>query len=139
MSEATVLVMDASVAVKWFVSRDETSVREAAGLLEAHGQGSVALVGPALLAHELMHVLRRRDREVRDLPAAMQGFFDAGVALVPPDRQLMVSAARLCGERQLSTSDAIYAALAMMLGCELVTADRRLARALGDICAVRAL
>ena len=139
MNETRALVIDASVAVKWFATHDEDSIEEAAGLLEAHGEGQVALIGPALLVHELMHVLRRRKREVSDLPAAMDGFFDAGVALVAPDRDLMISTARLCGERQISTSDATYAALALALDCELVTADRRLARALDGVCLVRVL
>jgi predicted nucleic acid-binding protein len=139
VTETRALVIDASVAVKWFATHGEDSIAEATGLLEAHGEGQVALVGPALLVHELMHVLRRRRREVSDLPAAMDGFFDAGLVLVPPDRELMISAARLCAERTISTSDATYAALALALDCELVTADRRLGKALDGICRVRVL
>ncbi|MDO8914994.1 MAG: type II toxin-antitoxin system VapC family toxin [Coriobacteriia bacterium] len=139
MNETQALVIDASVALKWFATQGEDSIEEAASLLGAHGERQLALVGPALLVHELMHVLRRRKREVSDLPAAMDGFFDAGIALVTPDRELMISTARLCVERQLSTSDATYAALALILDCELVTADRRLARALDGVCPVRVL
>jgi predicted nucleic acid-binding protein len=139
VSEGPVLVVDASVAVKWFVTRDESAVEEAAALLAAHARSESILVGPSLLVHESMNALRRRRAEVPDLVGATDTFFDFGVALVPPDRELMISAARLCAERTLSTSDATYAALALALDCELVTADRRLGNALVGVCRVRVL
>lgn len=139
MSETSLLVVDASVAVKWFVTRDEEAVEEAAALLAAHARSECSLVGPSLLVHELTSALRRRRTEVPDLAAATDVFFDFSVPLVPPDRELVVSAARLCAERSLSTSDATYAALALMLRCELATADGRLANALEGVCPVRVL
>ena len=139
VGDTSLRVIDASVAVKWFVTRDEEALEEAGALLVAHAHSEGSLVGPSLLVHELTNALRRRRTEVPDLAAATDVFFDFDVALVPPDRELMVSAARLCAERQLSTSDATYAALALILGCELVTADRRLARALDGVCPVRVL
>jgi len=59
--------------------------------------------------------------------------------LVPPDRELMLSAADLAMRQQLSAFDSAYAALAISLGCSLATADRRLANALGSAVQIRAV
>ena len=136
-SDAHLLVLDASVAVKWFVTRNEDSVEPAEGLLTAHAEHLVRLVGPSLLAYELMNVLRGRSHESADLVAAMGAFFDVGVLLVPPDRESMGFAARVCADRGIAAADATYAALAHILDCELVTADRRLAHTAEGVCRVR--
>jgi predicted nucleic acid-binding protein len=138
-SEPGLTVVDASVAVKWFVSEGEAAVQAAADLMRAHGEGSASIVGPALLAHEVVTVLRRRSCEVSDLLAATDVFFDFAIPLYPPDRELMGAAVKLSVELGLSTADATYAALALILGCDLVTADRRLAAALEGTVTVRSL
>ena len=134
--DAPLVVVDASVVVKWFVSEDESGVAEAAALLADHAAGHLRLVAPALLAHELMGVLVRRLRG-QVVADALDAFFDAGVHLVAPDRELMARAAHLAGKCQLSAFASAYAALADSLGCALSTADRRLANALEGTVEVR--
>lgn len=138
-AEAPLAVVDASVAVKWFVSANEAGVGAADELLAQHSEGRLRLTAPSLLAHEVLNVLRRPGRGISMLPDAMVALFETGILFIPPDQGLMVSAAELVAECQLSTFDAAYAALAETLDCELFTADRRLARALGDRIAVREL
>jgi predicted nucleic acid-binding protein len=137
-TEARLAILDASVAVKWFVTDNEDGVDEALALLASHKEAETRLIGPALLAYELLSALRKRSDSPK-LTDAMDGFHDAGVFLVPPDRELMTAAARICVERGTSASDAAYAALAQLLDAELVTADRRLAAAFGDACLVRVI
>ncbi len=139
-ADVALAVVDASIALKWFVHEDEDGVETAARLLDDHAEGRVRLVAPALLAHELLNALRRRaGRAAPDLSEAMDAFFDTGILLAPPDRELMGLAARLVAEHNLSTYDAAYAALARTLDCELVTAGRHLANALGDAGRIRVL
>ncbi len=138
-AEVPLAVVDASVVVKWFVSDGEAGVDAAAELLKRHIDGGVRLVGPTLLAHEVLNVLRRPGRATPLLPDAMQALFDTGTTLIAPDAPLMVRTAELVAELGLSTFDAAYVALAGTLGCELVTADHRLARAVGGGVAVRVL
>ena len=132
------VVVDASVVVKWFLVAGESGVSDAAALLVEHAEGRVRLVAPALLAHELMGVfVRRIDGE--GVSRGLDAFFDTGVYLVPPDRELMLSAAELAMRHQLSAFDSAYAALATSLGCSLATADRRLADVLGSAVQIRAV
>jgi predicted nucleic acid-binding protein len=132
MSEAPeMLVVDASVAVKWYLTDSESGVQDAAALLDDHAAGRCALVAPALLVYELLSVFVRR------LPGdaradALDAFHDVDVHLVAATRDLTLEAARLVASRQISSFDSAYAGLASVLGCPLVTADRRLVTALGD-------
>jgi len=137
-SEVPLVVVDASVVVKWFIAADETGVADAAALLADHAADRIRLVAPALVAHELMGVLVRRLR-AEVVAEALEAFFDAGVQLVPPDRELMDLATTLVRERRVSAFDAAYGALAVSLGCALATADRRLATALDGSVNIRAV
>jgi predicted nucleic acid-binding protein len=115
--------------VKWFVTEGESGVDGAVRLLQDHADGTIRLVAPALLMQELFGVLMRGQRDHETGAAAIEAFFDADVALVPPSQDLMLSAARLVLEQGASTLDSACVALAQALDCELATADRRLARA----------
>jgi predicted nucleic acid-binding protein len=122
--------------VKWFVSEGEAGVDEAAALLGKHAAGRVVLVAPTLIVHELFGVLARR-LPATEREAALEAFFDADVQLFAPSRELALAGARALATRQVSAFDSAYCALASSLGCQLATADRRLATALGDALDVR--
>ena len=139
MTEAAeTIVVDASVAVKWFLADGESGVAEAAALLSEHAGGRIALVAPTLIVHELTGVLTRRlPPEAR--VEALNAFFDADVELVAPSRELAIATVRLVADRQTSAFDAAYAALATSLSSPLATADRRLATALEGAVTIRAV
>lgn len=138
-AESPLLVVDASVAVKWFIAHGEDGVRAADDVLQQHIEGAIRLAAPALLVHEVLNVLRRPGRVSPALPDAMRALYGVELILVSPDEALMVRAAGLVAERGLSTFDAAYVALAETLGCGLITADRGLARAVGESIPVRVL
>ena len=98
-------------------------------IVPAHGQ--LSGVG--------VHLRDRHRLRGSQVLEALDAFFDAGVHLVAPDRELMARAAHLAQHCQLSAFDSAYAAVADTLGCALVTADRRLANALADTVEARAL
>ncbi len=137
-ADLPIVVIDASVVVKWFVTADEEGVAAAARLQYELAEEQVRLFGPSLLAHELMNVLRRRHRPSL-LADAMDDFFDSGVTLFAPDRTSMRGAVRLATDCGVSTFDAAYGALALELDCELITADGHLVRALEGVVATRLL
>jgi len=127
---AEMLVVDASVAVKWFLEDGESGVDTAAALLADHAAGRCALVAPALLAHEVLGVFARRLPQEAQAEA-IEALYDVGIRLIAPTRELSLASAELIAKRQLSAFDSGYAALASALDCPLATADRRLANALG--------
>ena len=131
MSDAAppILVVDSSVAVKWFLSDQEPHVERAWALLESHRADRLRLAAPDHMRLEVLNALRHRglnaDR-IQRAAAALDGFC---LSWHPVSAELVAVAADIAARHGLTLYDAAFAALAIRLGADLVTADRRLARA----------
>ena len=118
------LVVDASVALKWVI--DEEGTPAALDLLAED-----VLHAPDFLLLEVANVLWSKARRgVLSRPQADEAY-DA-IAAVPltltPLADLLTPARALAFALDLTTYDAVYAALAQKLACPLATADERLVR-----------
>jgi len=120
-------VLDANVAVKWFVPEDLTP--QAVRLLE----GNHHFVVPDLLYPEagnaLWQKLRRRQITAREARAALEGVANAPFTAYPT-RELASSALELALRLECTVYDGCYLALALGQDCPLVTADDRLLKRL---------
>jgi predicted nucleic acid-binding protein len=122
---ATALVVDASVAVKWFV--EEPGAEAAAALL-----GAAALLAPDLIGPECANILWKKFR-LGDIPAeqaalAAAELESAAVVQLVPTRSHLGAALRLAIELGHPAYDCLYLTLAADLALPLVTADDRLLR-----------
>jgi predicted nucleic acid-binding protein len=115
-------VLDANVAVKWFVPEDLTP--QAVRLLE----GNHHFVVPDLLYPEagnaLWQKLRRRQITAREARAALEGVANAPFTAYPT-RELASSALELALRLECTVYDGGYLALAILADCQLVTGDRK--------------
>jgi predicted nucleic acid-binding protein len=125
-----VIVVDASVAVKWFLP--EVGSDAASALLTAD---DVELVGPDLLAIEVCATLVRganmvkanREDAVKKL-AKFKSMLDMGALnLIRTPPEIMHQAASRAIDIGHPLKDCLYLALAMEKGCDLVTCDARFA------------
>jgi predicted nucleic acid-binding protein len=118
-----ILVVDASVACKWFIS--EANSNDAEALLA----GGSALVAPDLIVPEVCNVaclkLRRREIALDQAAAMVEGLPDLLDELVP-SLQLVARAFAVASALAHPAYDCFYLALAELRGARLVTADRRL-------------
>jgi predicted nucleic acid-binding protein len=121
------LVIDTSVAVKWYVSQGEDHVEAAWSLLQDHHAERCVLAAPAHLRLELMNVLKNRGYTGSMLLDACDRLDLAFLEWHDLDGALVRAAAGLAAHHNLTLYDAAFAALALALDAELVTADRRLA------------
>lgn len=138
MSEqAPLLVVDSSVAYKWFNPEGEANVPKALALLWQHARGECLLVAPAHMAAEVLNGLRYSGLEPDAMRRAPEKLASAGILAFPLDQALTESALDLALAYDLTVNDALFPALAVQLDCELVTADRRQARV--QECPVRLL
>jgi predicted nucleic acid-binding protein len=121
-------VIDASVALKWYLSDEEHGDR-ALDLLEGHATDRFFLLAPALLEFEVANGLAIAKRRGRvgddDALKAMDGFRDLGIGLYPLS-PLFPKVLVYCDRHNVSAYDAAYVALADDLKIHLVTADKRL-------------
>ena len=121
-----VIVVDASVAAKWFLP--EADSETAAGLLT----GTAKLFAPALIRVEVAAAFGRRarqgDLDQEQARAAGAAWFAAladGVVTLEPDQADLPAALDLALALRHPVQDCLSLALALRLGAPLVTADRR--------------
>jgi predicted nucleic acid-binding protein len=134
-----VIVVDTSLVTKWVLPEERSEL--ALALLAALTARSEQIVAPALLPIEFTNVVfqraRRRMWSYEEAAEALDRLFELDLEVHSPSeaerRSLHRRAFALARDYALpATYDAHFVALAEALGCELWTADERLARRLGD-------
>jgi predicted nucleic acid-binding protein len=118
-------VLDASVAIKWFVE-DETGRAEAIAVLDRIRDDPGAFVVPELFFNEMLAVLARLAGGDGDtLRGHVEALPDLGMERVGNGRELISRASDIASRYRLSGYDSIYAACADLIGGCWLTADLR--------------
>ena len=124
------LVIDASVAVKWLVDEE---FGEHALRVRTHDRPHVA---PQHFVVEVCGAIRKKLRE-GELNSDQLAVVLRAMAILPiteyPVVPLLPVAMEIALTFDRSIYDAFYVALAHQLGCQFVTADRKLYNALGHV------
>ena len=122
-------VVDASVAVKWYFSEGDSSA--ALRLLS----GDHALVAPDLLFVEFGNTLWKRTQR-GEITTADSLEILRDLFLVPfdiqPSRKYLPHALELAVGSGRTVYDSLYISIAILSGCAVITADRRLLNAVRD-------
>jgi predicted nucleic acid-binding protein len=129
------LVVDASVAAKWFPPLDqERLASEARALLDRWIRGEIALVAPDLIWTEIANILWKSVRlnrcSLSDAESALALLHEQNLPTVPAP-SLIDRAFHIAVLYGRTAYDSLYVALAVASNSELVTADEELANALG--------
>jgi predicted nucleic acid-binding protein len=119
------IVVDASVALKWFLA-DEDNSQSALLLLDKYVSFELEIVSPTLLEYEVLnglHIARKRGRLVQEkLILAIEGFVGLGI-----EQRSMSSiypkVMHFSEAYSLSVYDASYLAVADEERIEFITAD----------------
>ncbi len=115
-------VMDASVAVKWFL--DEEGSDEALQLQSDFFEGVLSLRVPSILPYEVLNALQHSRRfRGRELLEAARDIDRSGFALVPLFGEYMERTVEIAVRLRCTIYDASYLALAAIEDCVLFTAD----------------
>ncbi len=129
--EKNVLVVDASVVVKWFVLEEYS---DEAGLLKrAYVEGLVDLASPSLLLYEVLNALKYSaafgEDELKRIARVLE---DYQFTLYPLQGELAQKTVEIAMRKGVTIYDASYVALAHMLDTVLYTADEKLIGKIGD-------
>lgn len=123
------LVVDASVALKWFLP--EVHADAALRLLDRDHH----LMAPELVVPEFGNALWKRvlrgEASAAEAGAALEALATMPVVLQPSQPLAPLALDIACRTRR-TVYDSLYVALAVVHDCRLVTADRRLYQALTD-------
>jgi predicted nucleic acid-binding protein len=131
----TLFVLDASVAVKWFLLSAEPLKAEAVALLARRMEGEIEFIVPDLFWAELGNILWKATRQARCTAPQAEGFLDRarGQDLpTVPSEELLNEALAIASEYSRSFYDGLYLALAVTEKIEMITADERLANAVSS-------
>jgi predicted nucleic acid-binding protein len=127
------LVVDSSIALKWFLPEADSSI--ARRILEGYQMGDVVLYAPDLIFAEFANVLWKRQRFqgllAEDAEAILQAFGQLAVTSIPSER-LIHAALKLATRHERTVYDMLYVALAVQEACPFVTADHKLFNALSS-------
>ena len=129
VSAAELLVVDASVVVKWFLP-DETDMALARSLLTQFAQGRVQFIAPQHIRSEVPSAITVATRGRQPRITVAQG--DAAIAdfltldLPTHDDNALVTAAYATAQQHgCAYYDGLYLALAERLGVRFILADER--------------
>ncbi|MGB2726861.1 MAG: type II toxin-antitoxin system VapC family toxin [Halobacteriota archaeon] len=126
------IILDASVVVKWFSEEEYTD--KALAIRERIRVGEERVFVPDLLLYELANALKYNPSfDANDVSDAITSIFDMDVDIVTPIPEIVNSAVTLAFEYNITVYDAFYIALAKDLELTLITADRRLCERVRDI------
>jgi len=130
----TNIVVDASVAAKWFFP-DEEFAKDAFRIQQDFLDKTVVLSVPTLIYYEINNILKSavQSKRVTEKEAieAYEGFLNLEFA-VYSSKDLMKQALAKATEYDISSYDASYVALASYLKIPFFTADRKLLDKVGD-------
>lgn len=130
----TTVVLDASVAAKWFLPpADETLLEEALDLLGRYTKGEIRFIVPDLFWSEFGNILWKAMRQGRCSRAtAESALADMRNRKVPTvsSLELLDNAFAIAAQFGRTVYDSVYVALAIASKADMVTADERLANAL---------
>ena len=125
------VVIDASVAVKWFIA--EADHHRARDLRNAFLAGRVDVACPSIFQYEVLNALRFNDSvNASDLEEAVDSLDKAALPLHPLEGALAKQTVATARRRDITVYDASYVTLSRALRCRLVTADEQLIDAVGD-------
>jgi predicted nucleic acid-binding protein len=122
-------VVDASIVIKWFV--DEVHAEAARRLQEDQYE----LFAPDLLWQECGNILwekvRRRELTPDEARLIWDGLEQQPISTLP-SRLVLELALEVAFDTNRTVYDSCYLALALLIDCQLVTADQKLFNALQD-------
>ena len=125
MAGISQIVLDASVALKWFLKEDYSE--EAGQLRDEYLSGTLEIVVPALVYYEITNVLRYKPdysiRDLEDCASSLDGMQLNTVSWNEAVGKISISLAYKFG---ITAYDASYLAVAHYCQCKLITCDEKL-------------
>lgn len=130
-------IIDASVCIKWFSSRDEGDVIIASSLRTQHMNRNIFLAAPDIIVYEVVNALAYNPLfDTEKLNMAVKSLYAMGIRFIPPYAEVLVESSKLHFSKKITIYDSIYIALAKHINTQCITADEKLfekVRGIGNV------
>jgi predicted nucleic acid-binding protein len=134
-------IIDASVCIKWFSSRDEDDVVIASSLRTQHMNRNILLAAPDILVYEVVNALAYNPLfDTEKLNMAVKSLYEMGIKFVRPYVEILVESSKLHFSKKITIYDSIYIALAKYINAQYITADEKLfekVKSIGNVILLR--
>lgn len=122
-------VVDTSVAVKWYVERDEADTAKALRLLAVHSRGQCTLRAPQFLLFEVANaLLKGHQLGASVVLEALNQLWNLEMELDALRRPTLAKAVEIAARCEATIYDSYFLALALETRSVLVTADEAFLR-----------
>lgn len=122
-----IIIIDASVGVKWFSSENEKKVELAAELQKKHFMGKIELNAPDLFIFEVLNAIIYKNKfnisEINNIYNSLKLLY---LKIIIPDDNIITNAISLSVKLNLSYYDAVYMAAAQKMEALLITEDKKI-------------
>ncbi|MBI4753648.1 type II toxin-antitoxin system VapC family toxin [Candidatus Desantisbacteria bacterium] len=118
------IVLDTSVIIKWFIEEENTPL--AVEFQDVHIKGKEKIVVPELLFYEVVNVLATKTTLAQtEAKEAIDFLFGLELETHSLGFEEFILSLKFSYQYKVTVYDAAYLALAKMLGCKFVTADKK--------------
>ena len=125
MERAPLFVVDASVAVKWYVH--ESDREKALGLRADYARRRVDLLAPRLILYEVGNALRYHPNADENLSSdGVRALYGMGFTVEWSGNDAVQEAMRIAYSENITFYDAVYLALAEKEDAKVISADEKL-------------
>lgn len=122
----TTFVVDTSVIVQWFESKDELHVTKAKKLLKDLQFNKINILIPGSLPLELLNALLVGKRcPVEKVNLAIKRLFELSIQIAEVNSSVLQITSNLMKEYNLASYDAYFLALAQYENCILISDDQK--------------
>lgn len=120
------IIIDSSVAFKWFSQEDEKDVDKALDILDSHLRGKQLIIVPDLIVYELANAwVTKSDLPLKRCQVLLKDLENSRLKIEAISFRLINEAVTFSKKHSVSVYDAVFAVLAREKSCNLVTADKK--------------
>ena len=124
MERQKTLIVDASVAVKWFLNEENSD--KASKIKDEHISGKIVIIVPDLFFLEVINTLRYKKLNPKKILYTNKSLWEFQLSIHKIDYFLMEKIIDIAIKNNISVYDAVYVAISQLYGVPLVTADKKL-------------
>ena len=121
------IVLDASIAVKWFSAKSENNVEIALEIQRQKMLDKLEIIVPDLFFLEITNAFLTRSKfSIEDILMIEESLYKMNLKVVYPDHTMLSSAIRIAHSCDLTIYDSFYIAIAKFCEVPLFTGDKKI-------------